>query len=997
MEKYRKFWERLAKLPRQELLDLIEEQDPKLIMEVNRIEWVFAHKLKHLTWSDGTPITGRPVTNEELALLIDPPFEVDRELTAIGLSPDQQRQVWIASDACLWARHFLKIRPRAYQVLMLRHPQSRKVLRAGRRLGKALHVDTPIPTPDGWKKMGELQEGDKVFDEKGKPCNVTFATDYQYDHRCYEVQFSDGSTLIADEDHEWTVDTKSSRKARGRAINPQSLPVTLTTKQMLDSLYVECGNKLEVNYSIETSGPVEYAENDLPLDPWVFGLWLADGTSREGVITMGDQDYGFLSAELDRLGYKHTKMPSAKHGYKIDGLFKQLNALSCLKKYQRTNAKTGVVYPANLQEKFIPRIFLQGSVQQREALLQGLMDGDGTASGQLNGNCEFSVCNKRLAEDVYELIQSLGYRATWKESDATLNGRIVGTRYRINWTPWRAVFRIPRKLARQNLQDQPSSRLRCRYIVAIKLVDSVPVKCIGVDSPSSLYLAGKNFIPTHNSWTMALFMLHYAYTHNHGRVLVLTPMKTHAEVLFKELEKMIAGSTTIKESVRRSITSPHPIVELANGSTIRFFSTGMSSGGKANVARGQEADVIVLDELDYMGPEDLDAIIAMLTKTSDGSESKTLIGASTPTGKREKFWEWCTRGTRPNPETGTPARFREFWFPSYVNPYFDKEQEQEFRDEYKESVYRHEIEAEWGEDIDGVFARRYLDTAFSIADWRYKAEIPARESFFLMGVDWDKYGAGTNILVLEVCNEYYPDETFSRKIRPVFREETTRDEFTYTKAVRRIIELNEIFQPQHIYVDRGSGEMQVEELKRHGMDHPETMLSKRVRGISFSENVIAYDPVNKQEIKKKMKPFMVDNLQRILEREYLVLPTSDEHLYRQMLGYTISRTTQFGDPVFQEGEAGDHALDALMLACLALTQNYGDMLKVNLARYSKAVSNRAFVPLIELSTNSKERSDQEEIVEETFGSKTAAPVLRQRAMAKPQGAKSRRTITRRLF
>src|SRR5689334_18294423 len=130
------FREQLAELSREELLEILLEQDPELVKQVNRIEWVFAHKLTHLTWDDGTPIQGRPVTNEEIALLIDEPFQPDRKLSLSGISYHDQRQIHIARDSVLWAKHYLQADPRAYQILMLRHPKKRKILRAGRRLGK---------------------------------------------------------------------------------------------------------------------------------------------------------------------------------------------------------------------------------------------------------------------------------------------------------------------------------------------------------------------------------------------------------------------------------------------------------------------------------------------------------------------------------------------------------------------------------------------------------------------------------------------------------------------------------------------------------------------------------------------------------------------------------------------------------------------------------------------------------------------------------------------
>lgn len=1103
MSRIREFQEKVAKLDREDIIDLIRAQDVDLVKQINRIEWVFKNKLTHLTWSDGSPVEERPLTNEELALVLDPPFSPSDDLRAMGLNIDQQRQIHIASDPVLWAKHFLNATPRVYQILMLRHPSIRKVLRAGRRLGKALDVSTPIPTPNGWKTMGDLQEGDQVFDENGSPCNVTFATEYQHGRQCYEVKFSDGSSLIADADHQWTVDTRKSRKARNRAINPKSRPVTLTTAEMIDDLYVQNGSKMEVNYSIDNADPVAYPEKDLILDPWLFGLWLGDGTCNSGVITIGHQDQEEILQRIKAAGFKYHKTSArGDNEFRVDNLWHNLNKLAVLRKYRSYSQENDKWYEDNNIHKHIPRDYLQASIPQREALLKGLMDSDGTVAE--NGNCEFSVCNEHLAKDVYELVQSLGYRATWKSGPAKLNGRVTGIRYRINWTPWRPVFSLERKLKRQKITDAPSARQRCRYIVSISPVQTRPVKCITVDSSSSLYLAGENFIPTHNTYTMALMVLHYAYTHKNGRILVMAPMKPQVGLIYEEVMKLAKNSDAVLDSITRSVTSPQYEIHFSNGSTVRFFTTGLRSGGKcltpdhdvltkdegwkpiadvgageivaswdngqlvwaeaaaawsydykgkmlehqgrqlsfkvtpnhkfkvrstnqgspyrwiqatemkgdlnipaagkplptetdkysgaelemwgwwlsegsgfdsnmarisqvkphgrkritevaqelgvhyteyereirvawkppefsgtnaydkfiprflltekhrdrllrgllegdgwmrrkgweysssshalaeavhelalmmglrttikekninykpvgggapnrhwivsaypyetyttsreetgrmrwvdydgpvhcitvpqtgtfvtrrngvvhvtgnSDVARGQEAHLIILDELDYMGPDDLDALYAMLQKTDDNQPDKILVGASTPTGRRERFWEWSRS-----------PRFKEFWFPSYANPYFDKKIEEEMRAQYNEMAYRHEIEADWGEDVEGVYPRRYVDAAFAVADWQYiEGRISAR-SEHLIGVDWDKYGAGPNIVVLEMCNEDYEDDRFASKLRVAYREEIPRNEYVLTQAVERIIELNAIFNPRHIYVDRGYGD-----------------------------------------------------------------------------------------------------------------------------------------------------------------------------------------------
>lgn len=132
--KTKKFRQDLEKLSREDLLEIIKAQDIETYKQINRIEWVFQNKLNHLNWADGSQITERPLTNKELALLVDEPFDLDTDLLDLGVSAEQQRQIHVAKDPCVWARQFLQAETRVYQTLILRDPSLRKVLRAGRRL-----------------------------------------------------------------------------------------------------------------------------------------------------------------------------------------------------------------------------------------------------------------------------------------------------------------------------------------------------------------------------------------------------------------------------------------------------------------------------------------------------------------------------------------------------------------------------------------------------------------------------------------------------------------------------------------------------------------------------------------------------------------------------------------------------------------------------------------------------------------------------------------------
>jgi deoxycytidine triphosphate deaminase len=137
---------------------------------------------------------------------------------------------------------------------------------AGRLEGKALAIDTPVPTPAGWRSMGELRAGDEVFDETGHPATITGATPVMLGRPCREVVFCDGRSLVADLSHGWVTRTRSERR-RGR---PGSLR---TTAEIAASLRAGDG----WNHHVELAGPVRYPARALPADPYRLGARLGAG------------------------------------------------------------------------------------------------------------------------------------------------------------------------------------------------------------------------------------------------------------------------------------------------------------------------------------------------------------------------------------------------------------------------------------------------------------------------------------------------------------------------------------------------------------------------------------------------------------------------------------------------------------------------------------------------------------------------------------------------
>src|SRR5262249_35761783 len=146
--------------------------------------------------------------------------------------------------------------------------------------------------------------------------------------------------------------------------------------------------------------------------------------------------------------------------------------------------------------KHIPEAYRHASVLQRRALLAGLLDTDGYCSPE--GTVEFTATNRDLAYGVLELALGLGYKATIRTKPCKGRYECTSTSHTVGFTPHEPVFRLSRKLARQGLAN-PGSTARQRYIVDVRPIESVPVRCIAVSSPSRMYLAGRSCVPTHNS------------------------------------------------------------------------------------------------------------------------------------------------------------------------------------------------------------------------------------------------------------------------------------------------------------------------------------------------------------------------------------------------------------------------------------------------------------------------------------------------------------------
>ncbi len=374
------------------------------------------------------------------------------------------------------------------------HPGQMIVIAARPAVGKALALSTPIPTPTGWTTMGELAVGDHVLGADGRPTRVTAAFEVRQDRPCYEVHFCDGEVVIADAEHLWLTTTRAARRAQGGQAQ------VVTTETIAAS--VRCGTaNAHLNHSIANAQAWELPWRDLPVPAYTLGAELGR-RSGSGPQQEWDPDPQVeLRIELAGLDDVHSDQPIA----------------------------TRLVGIGVLDHPHLPAAYVRASLGQRRALLAGLLDTAGTVAS--NGSVLVRLSSPRLADDVRELIATLGHRS---ERSSTATG-LASPEVTITFSTDEQVFGIERKAVLHKQRSVRAPRPRdARFITEVRPIDSVPVRCIAVDNADHLYLAGRTMIATHNS-TVGLDICRSAAIHHNMPAVVFSLEMSRTEITMRLL------------------------------------------------------------------------------------------------------------------------------------------------------------------------------------------------------------------------------------------------------------------------------------------------------------------------------------------------------------------------------------------------------------------------------------------------------------------------------
>ncbi|WP_338769934.1 replicative DNA helicase [Nocardia vulneris] len=466
------------------------------------------------------------------------------------------------------------------------HPGQMIIVAARPGVGKALALDTPLPTPTGWTTMGEVRVGDELLDAAGHPTRVVAATDILTDRPCYEVEFSDGTVLVADEEHQWRTETRASRRSAREAAsgkhNQRTFAAIRTTGEIARTLRCSTADR-RINHSVTNARPLQLPARDLLVPPYTLGAWLGDGTSATAQLTTADPE---IVARVEAEGVVAVPSASARLRYCLQlpadepvaaracvvcgaefvpftsevrtcgrscGGKARLHSApvpaptcthcggpsiglrlcqSCRNAIGSVQARLRTI--GVLGDKHIPGAYLRASEQQRRALLAGLLDTDGTVTH--GGSVQFSVTSERLFRDVQELVVSLGYRCHVATKRVRGRSESSSVAYTMTFATDDEVFGLYRKalLHKERRAARNTARSGARYIVDVRRIESVPVRCVEVDNAEHLYLAGRSMVPTHNSTLGMDFMRSCSIKHGLPSVIFSLEM-SRTEIVMRLL------------------------------------------------------------------------------------------------------------------------------------------------------------------------------------------------------------------------------------------------------------------------------------------------------------------------------------------------------------------------------------------------------------------------------------------------------------------------------
>ena len=808
--------------------------------------------------------------------------KVDFVMKKTGCTLKESTEYCICHSVVLWSYVYINWTARKYQETILEQGKIAKklVLRLGRRLGKCLPGDVLIQD----SKTGERKTVKELYNNK---CANVFSinNNEKLVANSTNVIFENGIKKV------YELTTKNGRVIRATDNHPFYTPtgyIELGDLKSGDSIAIACNyqptNPIDIDYD-----EIKQLANEI--------LYKKDVNSINDKI--------FKAKNKDIASFLSLLYNSQTSVFNEDGLILTLKSQNILKEIQSLLLRFGI------DSRFFVQI--------------------------IDKNKEYYARNSLIIPNnyVYRFLKSVG-----------INEKIIN-------------IALQAKYITKSIKNKDTNIIWDK-VKSIKYIKEEMTYDLTV--PTYHNFVANDFI-THNTECMCILILWYGYTqsnkgpNNQYTILIITPYETQIDLIFDRLHQLIDLSPLLKGMVTRDI---YHRIEFSNGTIIKGLTASSKSGTGAASTRGEHADILILDEIDYMTSADVTNIYNI---RNEAPERIKIIVASTPSGKHEEFYKWCIGAsykfipkkedidsfTFSNFEYKTDSNgngWTEVYAPSVVNEELIKVNPdtgitylEEIKNELSELRYVQEVMAEFGEEELGVYQRKYIEEAIrkgNLCDHRYTTEMSKAEldeflknrnhGIRILGIDWDKTQAGTNMVCLELDTNYINEHGIKEPVfKVLFRIEIERNDFTYSNALDTIIKLNEQYNFDHIALDRGYGEVQLELLKKYGIENPQTGLAEKTVGYQFSEKIEVRDPYTHKKDKKPLKPFMVNNSVIVFERGKILFNPKDTVMHEQFYGYKIKSISSSGLPIYTDED--EHIVDALNLCLLSFEQNYGELFK----------------------------------------------------------------------
>lgn len=848
-----------------------------------------------------------------------------------------------------------------FQVWWWRNPEMYQIDQCAR----ALDVRTPVPTPNGWTTMGELTPGSEVFDADGRPTLVTAVSEVWNDRDCYEVFFSDHSSIVADGDHLWETWDKKARAALNPKRRGVAKPRVVTTNEIRSTLRYG----VEANHTVDVAGPLDVPEVDLPVDPYFLGYWLGDGNTNDSGITTAD---AWVLEELERRGIETTPRATGLYRYGVRYSRRHNQKTESVQAHLR---RAGV-----LGSKHIPVAYLRSSERQRREVLAGLVDSDGHM--QLNGSCEITQKSERLARDLLELLRSLGETPRVSKRRATLDGVDMGPVYRVTWRPQANPALMPRK-AERFVRPREGGRLTQRRIIDVRPVPSRPVRCITVASERHLFLAGESMVPTHNSVGKSQSILvrgcAFPFVHPGLEMVVTAPELIHLEPIVSKIEQQFYATWFLSQMLPRgkSAVTHRPFqMNFLNGA--RIIGRIPQRDGKG--VKGIHPIWLELDEAQDYPKAGWKELTETLKRGVAGARWRS---HGVTRGVRDDFYEKTQDSSNWHVH-----RFPAMWRPNWT----DKEREDAIAeyDSRDDPDYRRNVLGLHGDATNPIFVLTQLmknvdnDPLSDYNAGEYFKQVIKAEELELLRVDITHFldfpaghlaylgDATERKAVLDGRKQpraiYWVGMDVGFTIDPseilIFVEyrEKPRDPVTKLRLLSRLslwrmpvqqqvmamLAVIDFYRPKVFALDRNGIGLPLWQLIQdhldafkardldkipawfHGFDLERAATS--IKGYTFGQNLIVDfdktievgrfdDAVEKAGMKREAKAYSTDQLRELVDQSRLWLPW-DEDFLKQFQGATWTAVKggidQYGRRMFSKGN--DHCLDAAREMALGWAQ-----------------------------------------------------------------------------